>query len=85
MRKKIEMNPDKFAMYPMSELNEFINAIIDEKKPYLISAKFIKLECETVTLNVNDEIKKCNINRCLFVKNQVNPGDIVNVDSRNLY
>ena len=35
--------------------------------------------------NVNGEIKKCNINRCLFVKNQVNPGEIVNVDSRNLY
>jgi hypothetical protein len=85
MPKKIEMNPDNFEMYPMTELNNFINAIIDEKKPYLISATFIKLECQTVSFNVNGEIKKCNINRCLFVKNQVNPGDIVNVDSRNLY
>lgn len=85
MPKKIEMNPDKFALYPLDELNNFINAIVDEKKPYLISATFIKLECETVYLNVNGEIKKCNINRCLFVKNQVNSGNIVNVDSRNLY
>jgi len=85
MAKKIEMNSDKFALYPLDELNNFINAIIDEKKPYLISATFIKLECQTVTFNVNGEIKKCNINRCLFVKNQVNPGDIVDVDSRNLY
>ena len=85
MAKKIEMNSDNFALNPLSELNNFINAIYEEKKPYLISAIFVKLECETVKLNVNGEIKKCNINRCLFVKNQVNPGDIVNVDSRNLY
>jgi len=85
MAKKIVIDPDKFATGPLTELNNFINAIYEEKKPFLISAKFIKVQCDNVYLEVNGEIKNININYCCFVRGQVVNGQDVIIDSRNLY
>ena len=85
MRKKIKMNSDNFALNPLSELNNFINAIYEEKKPYLISAKFIKVECDTTIIEVNNSKFRIHKRNYTFLPGILNPGDIVNVDSRNLY
>jgi hypothetical protein len=81
MPKKIVINPDKFADGPLTELNNFINAIYEEKKPFLISAKLIKVNCDVAYLDINNEVKKCNINYLCYDRYN----DLVHVDSRNLY
>ncbi len=79
---KIEINPDKFIVAPFTELNSFINAIIEEKKPFMISAKLIKVECSSAYLEINNEVRKCNVNSLCYDRN-IN--DLVYIDSRKLY
>jgi hypothetical protein len=81
MTEKITINTEKFLSDPFAELNNFIDKIYQEKKPFLISAKFIKVQCDNVYLEVNGEIKNTNINYCCFDSS----GEIVTVDSRKIY
>lgn len=85
MAQKILIDPDKFLAGPLTELNRLIESIIEEKRPYMITAKFIKVQCDNVYLDVNGQIKNININCCCFVKGQIDPGQLVQVDSRQLY
>jgi len=81
MTEKITINTEKFLSDPFAELNNFIDRIYQEKKPFLISAKLIKVNCDVAYLDINNEVKKCNINYCCFDLS----GKIVTVDSRKIY
>ena len=81
MPKKIAIDTDKFMTAPLTELNNLIESIYQEKKPFLISAKLIKVNCDVAYLDINNEVKKCNINYLCYDRYN----DLVHVDSRNLY
>ena len=85
MAQKKSIDPDKFTAGPLTELNNLIESIYQEKKLFLISAKFIKVECDTSIVEVNNFKFRIHKRNYTFLPGILETGNVVVIDSRNLY
>jgi len=81
MAKKIVMNEDIFNISPFDAINDMINRLYEEKKPFLIEVEFIKKESESYIVKYNNELHRIGHN---YVMTSDKDYFFV-VDSRNLY
>lgn len=79
--RKAKINEDLFFQNPFKAINDLIDQIYEEKKPFLIDVKIIKKECESYIIEYEGQLNRINKNMiCTCDK----PG-FFTVDYRNIY